>query len=65
MILVLISVGVVTIVVAILWPKSHNIPGPQGYPLIGNVFDMPQSNASESFAKMRSVIIPAPSSLYL
>ena len=65
MIPVLISVGIVIIVVAILWPKSHNIPGPRGYPLIGNVFDMPQSNASESFAKMRAVLIPAPCSPYL
>ncbi|KAJ7756417.1 cytochrome P450 [Mycena maculata] len=33
--------------------KSHNLPGPRGYPLLGNVLDMPRSHVSENFAKLR------------
>ncbi|KAJ7142156.1 cytochrome P450 [Mycena crocata] len=42
--------------VVVIWKwlrKSHNLPGPRGYPLLGNLLDMPRSNASENFANMR------------
>ena len=35
--------------------RYHNLPGPPGFPLLGNVLDMPRSHASQRFADLRSV----------
>lgn len=33
--------------------KAPRPPGPKGYPIIGNVFDMPSINECDTFAKWR------------
>ncbi|KAJ7154766.1 cytochrome P450 [Mycena filopes] len=34
--------------------KPDGLPGPRGFPLIGNLFDMPRSDASKYFATLRA-----------
>ncbi|KAF5387480.1 hypothetical protein D9757_007797 [Collybiopsis confluens] len=56
MLTTLILTGLLFIFVALLvWPNnSHNIPGPPGRPLLGNLLDIPKSNASENYLKLRA-----------
>lgn len=35
--------------------KSHNLPGPPGYLLLGNLLDMPRADVSQRFAHWREV----------
>lgn len=55
--LILITITILCIWIATLRLRKRcpKLPGPRGYPLIGNVFDMPRSNSSEVFAKMFAV----------
>ncbi|KAJ7234414.1 cytochrome P450 [Mycena rebaudengoi] len=50
--------GVLFVFLLLKWSRSpHNLPGPRGYPLLGNLLDMPRSHVSKNFAKLRAGIV--------
>jgi hypothetical protein len=51
--LVLICVGLAVGIIS-KWNRKVRPPGPPGYPIIGNVFDMPSAHECYTFAEWRS-----------
>lgn len=54
--LVLFAAGILAWIVYRRHSKARPLPGPRGYPIIGNVFDVPQGpSALQGFADLATV----------